>query len=841
MIQRHVAVGTALFCAGLMVCSQMLAQEFTFDLDAVSKDLGRPLTQEDLDRLEEQGRVGMQIYDITINRTVKKTMRINILKEDGEYKAQIPAEVLFEANLRKEAQKIIADLPNGATFTDPAKLLPGSTMKVDVNMQTVQIVVPQAWQADYRLQLANPTQWDWGEPALILNYSGDYTQGFGEEYGSRGYGMIGTQLNLGAWRLVNHSNLTYDSTAQRSTRFEHASTYLTRLLPEWQARFTAGNLSTISLFDDSLQIVGVELRDDDNQHEPSEQAYIPEITGVADTPSIVTIRQGGRTLLVREVPAGPYRFTNLEGLGFGGTVEVSVRASDGSVRTYYVPFMSGLKQLNTGRWSWNLASGRLDEGNGDKPYLATFGVGYGLPLGFTLFGSALASEKYWYAQTGVSKDLSWAGALSLSLGYSDSTYPAYQQTGETVDLSWRKVFSETNSQVSVSYGRTLSGAPTTLTKVVGATSTVDPYLYADLKSRLSISMNQLFKSLSNSSLVGTYLREEYATGGTRQSLNASYMVPFSNGSTLSLSVQHTRGGYRAGADTEASTYVTLMYTIPLDRLFGDRVPPFTQLQTQMMHSDSGWDKYVNISGSVGKDSSLYYSVGVNSASSGTETYTAGMTLDSDHGRLGLNATKTDERTTVNFSAMGGVLAMRRGIFFARDITNSAVVVSLSDAEGFEVDSHRNVRGLFSDSVLVTDLSDYRRNEVRLNPDTIPANVSVSKFIETAIPADGAILDLSFKSVSGHQVLFTVKSAAGEAVPFASPALIEATDREDLPEGVFDEDGKVYFSAAPEKGELVTSWSENGRSHRCVAPYVLNLEGASKQAGIIRQSLVCKEE
>ncbi len=812
----------------LSAVSDAGAEDFKFDLNAISKELGRELTDADLDALADQGRLGLQTYRIEKNGQYLRQSQIDVYKENSAYRARIPLSLILELNLNKSVQEEIVRKAMGKEFLSIDALPPGSRIDVDVNMQSANITIPQAWLSDHRQEIPNPALWDWGEPALLMSYTGDYSRNFGDDTSRRAFAFVTSRLNIGEWRLVNRSAYNYsDSVYQRESDFESQDTYLTRLIPQWKARFTAGNVSTSSVFDNSLRLFGAELRDDENQHESYERAYVPDITGVVDTRSTITIRQGGRTLLIREIPPGPYRFSNLEGLGNGGTVEVSIRGSDGTERTYYVPFMTGLKQLSAGRWSWNIASGRLDEGDGDQPYVLTAGVGYGLPAGITLFGSGLVSENYWYSQFGASSDLGWLGAVSVALEHSQSTYEAFNQQGNTIGISWRKIFPETRSQMSLSYEKTLSGSPTTLPRVAGAHNQDDLLLYADRGEKLSLALIQDLPWLRNGSLSATYIRENYELYGLRQTLNASLSMGVWYGGLLSLGLQRTKS-----AVVPAETYISLLLTLPLDRLTGGAVPEATQLSTQLVRTEEGWESSARVYGYIDDERSWSYALSLTEPPVGEKSYSGSLHYDGTGLRAGLTAYQQASGQSLNLSASGAVVAMKRGVFFAKDSSNSMAVVNVKDVQDFGI-SGRTVGSRFGDSVLVTDLMDYRRNEIQLDPDTIPGNVTISDFIETAIPADRAILDLSFRSISGVQVLFTVTDEQGGPIPFASSAMISSAEQEKL-EGVFDEGGRVYFSSAPPKGQLLATWVENGKTRKCLSDYTLTTGDS-----ITRQTLVCK--
>ena len=818
------------------------AQEFQFDLDSISQELGRKITDEDLEALTEKARTGRQTYELIVNGKQDQTLQVVIEKKGDGYVATLPLKVLLAQNLKKDVQKRLEALPAESTFTDPATILPGSQLKVDVSLQTLELTIPQAWMSAVEYRIANPKLWNFGETALKTKYYLNYAKSWitDDRSQERAYGDFTTQFNLGAWRLINRSSFSYDaSQGERQWEKEIQDTYLTRVIPDWNARVSLGTLATQSLFDTSIRIMGAEFRDEDDLHESFEKTYIPTISGVAESHSTVTIRQGGRTILVTEVAPGPFQFDNLEGLSYGGTVEVTVRGDNGRVQTFYVPYMTGVKQLKDGRKTWSIGAGKLDEEGTSRPYLITGSFGWGLPYGLTVFSNGTLAEKYQYGLGGIASDLGRLGAVALSLAHSNSDFEAFKQSGQTIELSWRKYIEATGSQMTMAYAKTLGGNPITLSQA--ARRPTDFYRNAldnTLESRLSMTWLQRLPFWDSTSVYATYIDERYQNGQHRRSLNSSIGMPIWGG-TLTFGVQHSKyDSNQFSAGDTSDTTINVMLSLPLDRLLGQRQAP--QLLATASHSNHEWQQAYNLYGNLTEDRRWLYSLGVNHSGSTDNTYSAGLSYEGDRFRSDLNVSHSDWSDTVSVNASGGVLIWKRGVLFSRDMDRSQAIVHVEIAKDLRVMGQMG--GSNGDTVLVSGLADFQKNEVRLDPESVPSNVTVTAFVAEAIPADGAVLDLSIRSYAGTQVLFTLLQPDGQtAIPFGSSVQLESESVTDLPEAVIDDGGKVYIGSAPAKGNLIIRWIANGQQQQCRVPYQLASDEVALEGHIVRQTLTCHKE
>ena len=102
------------------------------------------------------------------------------------------------------------------------------------------------------------------------------------------------------------------------------------------------------------------------------------------------------------------------------------------------------------------------------------------------------------------------------------------------------------------------------------------------------------------------------------------------------------------------------------------------------------------------------------------------------------------------------------------------------------------------------------------------NTDVENNVSSVVPTQGALVRAAFDTRIGVRALMTAK-LAGKPVPFGSVV------RETISgvTSMVGEDGQIYLSGLPLKGELLIQWGE-GANARCTARYTLP-EESLKQA------------
>ncbi len=64
-------------------------------------------------------------------------------------------------------------------------------------------------------------------------------------------------------------------------------------------------------------------------------------------------------------------------------------------------------------------------------------------------------------------------------------------------------------------------------------------------------------------------------------------------------------------------------------------------------------------------------------------------------------------------------------------------------------------------------SPYRKNQVQLNTETLPADVELTLTTQNTVPTRGAVVRASFNANVGQRVMMTLLHQGGEPLPFGA--------------------------------------------------------------------------
>ncbi|WP_243427732.1 fimbria/pilus outer membrane usher protein, partial [Edwardsiella tarda] len=127
----------------------------------------------------------------------------------------------------------------------------------------------------------------------------------------------------------------------------------------------------------------------------AKQNFTPRVRGVAQSNALVSVEQNGVIVYRQEVPPGPFSIEDLQLVGGGGDLNVSVQEADGRINRFIVPYASLPNMLQPGVGKYDLAAGQthLNDIN-DQRGLLQGSYQYGLNNLLTLYGGAQASQGY---------------------------------------------------------------------------------------------------------------------------------------------------------------------------------------------------------------------------------------------------------------------------------------------------------------------------------------------------------------------------------------------------------------------------------------------------------------
>jgi outer membrane usher protein len=148
----------------------------------------------------------------------------------------------------------------------------------------------------------------------------------------------------------------------RTRRWNSQSTWLQRDLKSLKSLLRMGDTFTSGDVFDSVQFRGVQLMSDDEMLPDSQRGFAPTIRGMAHSNAKVTISQHGYVIYETFVSPGAFAINDLYPTAQSGDLEVQVKESDGSVRTFTQPFSAVPFMLREGRVKFSLSAGRYHSG-----------------------------------------------------------------------------------------------------------------------------------------------------------------------------------------------------------------------------------------------------------------------------------------------------------------------------------------------------------------------------------------------------------------------------------------------------------------------------------------------
>jgi outer membrane usher protein len=110
---------------------------------------------------------------------------------------------------------------------------------------------------------------------------------------------------------------------------------------------------------DSVPFRGVQLMSDDEMLPDSQRGFAPVIRGMAHSNAKVTVSQHGYVIYETFVSPGAFAINDLYPTAQSGDLDVQVKESDGSVRTFTQPYSAVPFMLREGEANSALAAGAI--------------------------------------------------------------------------------------------------------------------------------------------------------------------------------------------------------------------------------------------------------------------------------------------------------------------------------------------------------------------------------------------------------------------------------------------------------------------------------------------------
>lgn len=712
-----------------------------------------------------------------------------------------------------------------------AAMVPYAKEEFNFNKHVLLLTVPQAALGPASRLRTPPQLWDEGMAAILINYnySGSQQNSRGKKSGSDFLGLNG-QMNVLGWRIRN--DLTGHKSQGQSTEWNASQVYAQRDFPQFGGgQVTVGNTTSSGGGVDSVPFSGVKLDSDDAMLDPKFTTYSPAISGVANSPATVTVRQYGKVIYQQNVPQGPFSLTDFNRSG-NGSVDVEIREVDGQTRHFTMAQAQNGGLLRHGGLTWSASAGKASNSSGyaDDKFVQS-GASYGAWANTTLNGGVLLSMDYQAIAVGTSVYAGAWGAVSYTLNTARaklSVVPGEQgvPVGVMHAVSWSRSFGNTSvggawshaqTRDYHSYSELLAMNPLALSEArAQSNGTRDSYsvsLSQSMGTWGSVSLSGNRSTTWGSDAVQNNVSLSYNTTVRDVGVGVSLGLSTTNGSRYGDDNGSNQSAYRSSSDeNRTNRTIGVNISLPLGKWLNANSVNGTYSYSR---SNGTVNQQAGLSGSV-LNGALSYSA--SQGISGSKTGNTSVGYSGRYGAVNGGYSYGDGSNNYSYGASGGLAIHPHGVTLGKQLALSGgnALVEVPGVGGLNVGSGvTDWRGY----ALLSGLTPYDLNHINVDMTNLPGNVELDASSKNVVPTRGALVAVPFKSNKGYRMMLTL-SRDKDGIPFGSAVLLVQADDSALPvTGIVGEEGQVYLSGMPLKGQVLATWGD-GMENRCTADYSL---------------------
>ena len=712
--------------------------------------------------------------------------------------------------------------------------IPQASSDFQFGAQRLVISIPQAAIDLPARDAVPPEMWDEGINAAMLNYSLSGANAWAKNTrGSQNdsqYANLRPGVNIGPWRLRNYTTWSRDSTGE--DRWDNVYTYAQRAVIPLKAQLIIGDSTAPADVFDSMPFRGGQLASDDDMLPDSLKGYAPVVRGIARTNAQVVVRQNGYQIYQSYVAPGAFEISDMYPTGGAGDLDVTIKEADGSEQHFTLPYASLPVLQREGRLKYAVTAGQYRAYNSrvEKTSFGQITGIYGIQHGITVYGGMQGSDKYRSVAFGIGKNMGDIGAISSDVTQAWSTPNNTDKTsGQSLRARYSKNMAKTGTNFSI------AGYRYSTRGYYGMQDVLDSYgdssaLQDRRRNRAELTMSQTLGGALGS-LTLSAAREDYWNSGQAM---ASWSVGYNNdwnNVSYGLTWTYSKNGRGSAQNADHDRLLAFNVSVPLDKFL-----PRTWANYGMNASKhNGTTHMVGLNGVSLENSALNWNVQQGYGTQGTgNTGNLNGDYKGTYGEIvaGYSYDKHNER--LNYGLQGGVIAHRDGITLSQPLGETNILVKAPGAHGVDIRNQPGVRTDYRGYTVVNNLSVYRKNDITLEPETMPDDVELEINTRTVTPTRGAIVEADYKSKIGRRVLMTL-SDGQYAVPFGAVVTLKGDSNSSF---IVGDRGQVYLTGLPGQGEIVATWG-NQPGQQCRAQF--SLPAQPTYGGITDVNALCRQE
>lgn len=768
----------------------------------------------DLTRFSRKGYImpGSYTLQVMVNEDqITQESIVTYFVDDDDANNTYPClspEMVAQLGLKPELVEKFSWLQSGQCLK-PGQLA-GMETQTDLSHSTLTVIIPQAYLEYSDKDWDPPSRWDEGIPGLLFDY--DINSQWrhpehdgGDEYDISGNGTLGA--NLGAWRLradwqanYRHENDDNEASfgAASEQNWDWNRYYAFRAIPQLQAQLTLGEGSLVSDIFDGFNYVGASLITDDQMLPPNLRGYAPDISGVARTNAKVTVTQRGRVIYESQVPAGPFRIQDINET-VSGDLHVKIEEQNGQVQEYDVSTASIPFLTRPGQVRYKLAVGRPQDWDHhvEGGMFTTAEASWGIANGWSLYGGGIGEQDYQALALGLGRDLALLGAFSVDVTHSRATLPedsAYGDgtiQGNSFRASYAKDFDDLDSRLTFAGYRFSQENYMTMDEYLDTQGDDDRVRTGHDKEMYTLTYSQNFADLNLNAYVN-YTHRTYWNQSAQDSYNLTLSHYFDIGDVRGISV--SVNGFRNEYDDERDDGVYISLSVP----WGSN-------RTLSYNGSFGGDSNSNQVGYYERlDDRSNYQINVGRADNGA-TMDGYYRHQASYADIDVSANYQEgDYTSGALSLQGGATLTAKGGALHRSGVNggSRLLVDVGDEAnvpiaGYGTPVYTNAFG----KAVVVDISDYYRNQVKIDINQLPEDAEAIHSIAQATLTEGAIGYRRLDVLSGKKSMASIRLRNGGTPPFGA----EVYNSQQQQLGIVGDDGSVWLIGVNPGERLQVNW------------------------------------
>lgn len=586
---------------------------------------------------------------------------------------------------------------------------------------------------------ADAPGWEHGGSAALLNYSAQYMGSRARE-SRMDYWQIQSEagFNAGDWILRSSQNI-YRFGARARADFQNA--YASRTFTGLKSTVDIGQIPLAGGLFSVGQVRGLQVTPERALYGDSGPAVV---TGIANGPSVVEIRQLGVPVYHTSVPAGPFSLSRFSLLNTRTDLSVTVTGADGSRQRYLVPASAYVREGAAAApgvaWGIGRYAGRGAE---KKPLLATASLGIPLSARAALQAGGLWAQEYQALGASLSSVFLYRTSATLQSTLSRTgqgarrgmlhTFALAQPLGESLTLGLNgahqgrgyREFSEAQFRGRGDYARN--------------------------KDQVGASASWTTALLGSVSLAAG--RSTQTRGAPIRWMQLGWGRQFGK-VTLSVNAARQQSGGRYGR--EDRVYLSLQLPLASDASLSSTASRSRGADRYGTRLDRRLDEGRSWSLAVDRDTSRSLSAATGSYSALTRWSDVSTSLSLD----------TARSRSLSLQASGSVVAHRGGVTAAPwQVRDTFGIARVGTRSGVRLETPSGP--VWTDGggyAIVPALSGWRTSAVEVDTRSLGRRADVVNGTASVSPARGAVSRIEFETVSTRRVLVDARRSGGARLP-----------------------------------------------------------------------------